>query len=228
MLAALTLLLALAQTPAPVQRPAPTHTFVFLKSGPNKDPVLRSEAESGMTGHLANLTRLWKEGLSPAAGPFGDRTDYRGIVVLKGDHKELATTHFASDPFIKSGRMVAVGHPWIVEGNPFAEVKEDAEMASYGVVLLLRGPKRGDPVSDEAKKLAAGHGVFLKALDDAGRLGVAGPFLDDGEVRGIIVFRDSDEPSIRKAMEADPAVEAGWLKVEYHPLWMAKGIFKAR
>lgn len=227
MLAALTLVLAFAQTPNHVQRPAPTHTFVFLKSGPNKEPVMRSEAEKGMTGHLANLTRLWKEGLSPAAGPFGDRTDYRGIVVLKGDHKDVAK-HFATDPFIQSGRMIAVGHPWILEGNPFAEVKEDAEMASYGAVLLVRGPNRGDPASEEAQKLVAGHLQFLKALGDAGRVGVAGPFLDDGDVRGMVIFRDSDEPSIRKAMDADPAVSAGWLKVEYHPLWMAKGIFKSR
>jgi hypothetical protein len=50
--------------------------------------------------------------------------------------------------------------------------------------------------------------------------------LDDGDLRGIVFFYAADEKAALEALAKDPAVEAGWLRNEYHPLWMAKGILK--
>ncbi|MCB8932880.1 MAG: YciI family protein [Fimbriimonadaceae bacterium] len=205
--------------------PKPNYTFVFFKSGTNKEVLTKEQREEAMTGHLGNLTRLWKEGISPAAGPFGDNTALRGIVVLKGDQGD-AKQHFANDPFVKMDKLVVDAHPWFLPDDPFAKVGEDAEMKEYGVVLMYRGPKRGDPATEAAQRLASGHMSHLTALAKDGKVAAAGPFLDDGDLRGIVFFHTADERAALEALAKDPAVEAGWLRIEYHPLWMAKGILK--
>jgi uncharacterized protein len=45
--------------------------FVLLKKGPNR---LQDSATAAQiqTGHLANMTRLYKEGKLKVAGPFGE------------------------------------------------------------------------------------------------------------------------------------------------------------
>lgn len=205
--------------------PKPNHTFVFFKAGTNKEAMTQAQRDEAMAGHLGNLTRLWKEGLSPAAGPFGDNTPLRGIVVLKGDQGD-AKKHFENDPFVKSNRLVVEAHPWFLPSNPFAKVEETAGMHEYGVALLFKGPKRGEKDSEETARLGLAHMAHLTSLIKKGTVAAAGPFLDDGELRGIVFIRDAGEESAHIALKEDPAVAAGWLRVEYHPLWMAKGIFK--
>ena len=53
---------------------------------------------------------------------------------------------------------------------------------------------------------------------------LAGPFLDEWEVRGIFVYKvDSMEEAIALT-EKDPAVISGRLTLEVHPWYSAKGI----
>jgi uncharacterized protein YciI len=56
-----------------------------------------------------------------------------------------------------------------------------------------------------------------------GKLNVAGPFLDDGEMRGIYIFDSGNEDEVRKLVEADAAVKAGRLTYEIHPWMTQKG-----
>jgi uncharacterized protein YciI len=52
---------------------------------------------------------------------------------------------------------------------------------------------------------------------DSGKLILAGPFADEGDLRGMLVFR-VDSPEEAKALAAqDPAVKAGRLVLEWHP-----------
>ncbi|WP_157593110.1 YciI family protein [Rufibacter tibetensis] len=52
-----------------------------------------------------------------------------------------------------------------------------------------------------------------------GKLTLAGPFLDNGDVRGIFIFNVN---TIEEA-EVDPAVKAGRLIMESHPWYGQKG-----
>jgi hypothetical protein len=46
---------------------------------------------------------------------------------------------------------------------------------------------------------------------------LAGPFLEDGQLRGIYVFAVESVEEARKLTETDPAIQAGRLRMELHP-----------
>lgn len=99
-------------------------------------------------------------------------------------------------------------------------------MKQYVMCLLKRGPNRGQS-DEEAKVIQSGHLNHINQMADSGYILVAGPFGDDGDLRGILVY---DVPSVEKAKElqsADPAIISGRLIAEFHPWWTSKeGSFK--
>ena len=61
-------------------------------------------------------------------------------------------------------------------------------------------------------------------MAETGKLIIAGPFADGGDLRGMLIFR-VDTPEEAKALaEQDPAVKAGRLVLEWHPWFAAKNI----
>ena len=94
---------------------------------------------------------------------------------------------------------------------------DDNGMRTYVMALLKAGPNR-ERLRDEAQRLQAAHRANINRLAQEGRLVVAGPFADDGLLRGIYVF---DVPTIAEAealTRTDPAIQAGQLVMELH-LW---------
>ena len=53
---------------------------------------------------------------------------------------------------------------------------------------------------------------------------MAGPFTDDGDLRGLFVFRTGTLEEAKAMAEQDPAVKAGRLRLEWHPWFAAKNI----
>jgi uncharacterized protein YciI len=94
-------------------------------------------------------------------------------------------------------------------------------MRRYIFCLYLSGPERGQS-DDETKTLQAAHLAHLGAMEEKG-LVMAGPFGDETEKRGVLLF---DLPTLEDAgilIDHDPMVIAGRLAYECHPLWLAKG-----
>jgi uncharacterized protein YciI len=96
------------------------------------------------------------------------------------------------------------------------------EMKTYYLVLLKTGPNRTQD-SLTAVKIQEGHMAHLNKMADNGKMCMAGPFIDDWEVRGICVYTTETEEEARKLANEDPAVKAGRLAVEIHPWYAAKG-----
>lgn len=92
-------------------------------------------------------------------------------------------------------------------------------MALYYMVFLQRGPKWTPEVTAETTKIQEGHMANIRRMAETGELVMAGPFLDDGALRGIFVFKVDTEAKARALLESDPAVQAGRLVGEIHP-WM--------
>jgi uncharacterized protein YciI len=63
----------------------------------------------------------------------------------------------------------------------------------------------------------AAHLANITRLADEGRLVVAGPFLDDGPLRGIFIFKVATVEEARALTASDPAIQAGHLEMELHP-----------
>lgn len=89
-------------------------------------------------------------------------------------------------------------------------------MKNYVLAFLKRGPNRNQD-STEAAALQKAHLQNIGRLADAGKLVVAGPFLDDQDIRGIYIFNVETVEEAKKLTETDPAIKAGRLVMELHP-----------
>jgi len=89
-------------------------------------------------------------------------------------------------------------------------------MKAYVMAFLKRGPNRPTD-STERANLQAAHMKNIGRLADEGKLIVAGPFLDNQEIRGIYIFNVSSIEEAKALTETDPAIQAGSLVMELHP-----------
>ena len=92
----------------------------------------------------------------------------------------------------------------------------------YFLVLLKKGPHRNQD-STTAAQIQKAHLENINRMAASGKLNVAGPFLDEGDMRGIFIFDSGIEDEVRKLVENDPAVKAGRLTYEIHPWMTEKG-----
>lgn len=90
-------------------------------------------------------------------------------------------------------------------------------MKPYVMAFLKKGPNRTQD-SATAVKLQAAHMENIGRMAKEGKLVVAGPFLDNGDIRGIYIFDVKTIEEAKKLTETDPAVQAGRLTMELH-LW---------
>ena len=98
------------------------------------------------------------------------------------------------------------------------------EMTTYYVGLLYRGPNWSPEDTPERRTIQEGHLANIQRLADEGKLILAGPFTDGGELRGLFVFQVGSLEEAKALCDSDPAVKAGRLRVELHPWYSAKGI----
>lgn len=95
-------------------------------------------------------------------------------------------------------------------------------MQQYYMVFLKAGENRSQD-STETAELQKKHLAHLSRMAEEGYASLIGPFGDDGEIRGIVVFNTPTQKEADSLANLDPMVKAGRLKVEVHPWWTAKG-----
>lgn len=93
---------------------------------------------------------------------------------------------------------------------------DDYGMRKYVMAFLKAGPNRTTD-KDEAAKLQAAHMENIGRLAEEGKLALAGPFLDNGELRGIYIFNVESIEEAKALTKTDPAIKAGSLVMELHP-----------
>ncbi len=93
---------------------------------------------------------------------------------------------------------------------------DDYGMGQYVMAFLKRGPNR-DLDSLEATKLQAAHMANIGRMAEEGKLLLAGPFMDDGDIRGIYIFDVQTIEEAQALTQTDPAIRAGSLVMELHP-----------
>jgi uncharacterized protein YciI len=98
------------------------------------------------------------------------------------------------------------------------------ELASYYFVLLTRGPQWTAEKTPVTEKIQTAHLANITKLHDAGKLALAGPFTDNGNWRGIFIFKTFSLEETKSLVENDPAVQAGRLTYEIHPWATKKGM----
>jgi uncharacterized protein YciI len=102
---------------------------------------------------------------------------------------------------------------------------DDYGMRQYVMAFLKAGPNR-DQDSATAANLQRAHLDNITRLAEEGKLVVAGPFMDDFEVRGIYLFAVESLEEARALTATDPAIQSGRLEMELHPWYGSAAIMK--
>lgn len=89
-------------------------------------------------------------------------------------------------------------------------------MRTYVMAYLKAGPNRSQS-KEEAAKIQKAHLDNISRMAEEGVLVLAGPFLDNTDVRGIYVFAVDSLSQAEALTNSDPAVQAGRLIMELHP-----------
>ena len=111
------------------------------------------------------------------------------------------------------------------EGYQFFEMESGDStiiMKQYFICFLKSGPNRNQS-KEQAEKIQEKHLAHLASLYYDGYTCATGPFGNDGEIKGIIIFKTATLMEAEKLAKSDPAVISGRLIVEILPWWARKG-----
>jgi uncharacterized protein YciI len=98
-------------------------------------------------------------------------------------------------------------------------------MHKYVMAFLKTGPIK---IADK-EKMALIQKAHLKntvKLADEGKLVVAGPFMDEGDVEGIFIFNVPTVAEAKTLTETDPAIKAGVLVMELRPFYCSAALIE--
>ena len=84
------------------------------------------------------------------------------------------------------------------------------------MAFLKSGPNRSQD-STEAEQIQRANLDNITRLANEGKLFLAGPFMDDGDIRGIYIFNVATVKKAEKHINSDPAIKAGRLVIDLHP-----------
>jgi|GEM_PF-309820 len=107
-----------------------------------------------------------------------------------------------------------------IDYNPELALELGADeygMRQYVIAFLWKGHKREDYTADQRADFQRQHLDNIRRLADEGKLSIAGPFLDDSDLRGIYIFNVASVKDAEALTNTDPAIQAGILKMELKP-----------
>lgn len=121
---------------------------------------------------------------------------------------------------IEIDTVITIDHSTGYDSLAAAEYGADEYgMKQYVMAFLKRGPNR-DLDSAEAMELQIAHMNNIDRMAEEGKLVLAGPFLDTGDLRGIYIFNVTTVEEAEELTNTDPAIQAGSLIMELKP-WYA-------
>jgi uncharacterized protein YciI len=199
--------------------------MAILKKGPKYDSIGETERNQILHQHLRNVIGLLQSGKAVAAGPFAPDPDLKGIFILRAASAAEAKTWVDADPAVKAELMIAELHPWFSE-DIFGKTNMPLDMQTVYFGFLKKGPNRkdGDDKLPEVLELQKAHLANINRLAETKKLVIAGPFGDDGELRGIFVFRVESLKEAESLAATDPMIKIDRLKIELHPWQVPAGV----
>src|SRR5690348_9244226 len=90
-----------------------------------------------------------------------------------------------------------------------AQTEPAHKLVEFHMALLKHGPKWTTTDNAEKERLKAEHLNYVLSLLDSGKVIIAGPFTDGGEIAGVFIFRAKSADEAKTWVEADPTVAAG-------------------
>jgi uncharacterized protein YciI len=210
------------------QKPEPAHKLIefhmaLLKRGPNWTAAETPETKRMQQEHIDYVLAMLDSGKAVIAGPFTDGGEIGGVYVLRAASAAEAKAWAEADPSVKSGHRVAEMHPWWSE-DIFGKPAKPVKLVPVYFTLLTRGEKWTPEKTPATEEIQKGHMANINRLAEMKKLVAAGPFGDDGPLRGIFVFRVGSLEEAKALTASDPAVQAGRLAMEIHGWMVPEGV----
>ncbi|HKZ81889.1 MAG TPA: YciI family protein [Pyrinomonadaceae bacterium] len=197
--------------------------MALLKRGPNWTATKTGEHNPIRDSHYAYFQSLVESGKAVLAGPLDDDGEIKDVYVFRSKSQDEARAWAKDDPAVKAGHLSVEMHPWWSE-----EVMKSAAMplklAKSYLAFLTRGPKWTPEKTAATEEIQRAHLGNIKRLAEMKKLVVAGPFGDNGRLRGIFVFKVDSLEEAKALANTDPAVQAGRLALEIHPWLVPEGM----
>jgi len=222
------LILLLAISPAVLSQQEPQHKLVefhmaLLKHGPKWTAADNPETTRLHEEHVKYVMSLIDSGKAVIAGPFTQGGDIAGVFVFRAKSAAEAKEWVDADPTVAAGIYVAEMHPWWSE-DIFRKRAEPMKLVPTYLAFLTRGDKWTPEKTPATEAIQKGHMDNINRLAQMKKLVAAGPFGDEGQLRGIFVFRVASLEEAKTLTATDPAVQAGRLAVDIHQWMVPDGI----
>jgi uncharacterized protein len=222
------LLITIAGLTTAQEKAAPAGKMVefhmaLLKRGPQWSNEKTRERNELLAQHRAYFTSLVDSGKAVIGGPLTDDGDIRGLYVLRAKSAGEAREWADADPAVKSGHFAVEMHPWWSE-EVMKKASSPMKMTPAYIGFLSRGAKWTPEKTPQTEELQKAHIANINRLADMKKLVVAGPFGDNGQLRGIFVFKVASLEEAKELAATDPSVQAGRLTIDMHPWLVPEGI----
>ena len=96
-------------------------------------------------------------------------------------------------------------------------------MKKYYLVMLLANPAKEPLDSATVAEIQQAHLDNISRLAKEGKIVMAGPMGDNGNLRGIFIMDCSSQQEADSLVQTDPAIMQKRMLFEVHPWWAAKG-----
>jgi len=197
--------------------------MVLLKHGPKWTAAENVETKRVYQEHFKYVLSLLDSGKAIIAGPFTDGGEISGIYIFRAKSAAEAKAWAEADPTVGAGFFVPEMHPWWSE-DIFGKAAKPLKFVPMYFAFLIRGEKWTPEQTPATEDIQKGHMANINRLAQMKKLIAAGPFGDDGQLRGIFVFRVGSLDEAKALIATDPAVQAGRLAMDIHPWMVPEGI----
>ena len=169
------------------------------------------------------MLSLLDAGKAIIAGPFTDGGEIDGVFVFRAKSADEAKAWAEADPSVAAGFRIVEMHPWWSE-DIFRKPSQPMKLVPTYLAFLTRGEKWTPEKTPATEKIQEGHMANIHRLAEMKKLVAAGPFGDDGQLRGIFVFRVASLDEAKALTASDPAVQAGRLAMDIHQWMVPDGV----
>jgi uncharacterized protein len=197
--------------------------MAILKRGPKWAAAETPESKRVQQEHVKYVLATLDSGKAVIAGPFTDDGEIIGVFVFRAPSAAEAKAWAEADPSVASGQYIVEMHPWWSE-DIFTKPAKPMRIVPVHFAFLTRGEKWTPEKTPATEEIQKGHMANINRLAEMKKLIAAGPFGDDGRLRGIFVFRVGSLEEAKALTATDPAVQAGRLAMELHTWMVPEGI----
>lgn len=88
------------------------YVFVMYIKAEGGDDFSEEELAEIQAAHMAHIEMMSEEGNLVMAGPFGDKEEWRGVLIFNDHDVERVSALVSEDPAVKAGRLTFKAHPW--------------------------------------------------------------------------------------------------------------------